>query len=95
MKMTRWTSATLAGATLTAAAVIGWQAVASADADDAHQGHRTRGMQERMDSGSPGMAQMHERMMENPDTRRAHESMMQNPHMAEMHETMIDSTSSE
>lgn len=41
------------------------------------------------ESGNPGMARMHERMMQNGGARQAHESMMQDAGMAEMHESMM------
>lgn len=88
MKRTRRARTMLAGGALTAAAVFGWQAVAAADAGDAGRGHGMRRMQELMNSGNPGMARMHARMIENERARQAHEKMMQDAAMAQMHETM-------
>lgn len=59
------------------ASLVGWQAVAAADADDPGPTRGMARMHELMESGNPGMPQMHERMMGNPGARRAHERMMQ------------------
>ena len=77
------------GVAVAAAAVLGWQTVASADAGDAGPGHGMRRMHELMESGNPGMARMHERIMQNDGARQAHESMMEDADMAEMHESMM------
>lgn len=73
------------GVTLAAGALLAWQATAAADAPDAGPGHGMQRMAELMDSGNPGMARMHEQMMENDGARRAHERMMQDAGMVEMH----------
>lgn len=81
--------AVAAAAALSSAVVVGWQAVAAADAGDAGRGHGMRRMHELMESGNPGMAQMHQRMMANDGARQAHERMMQDAGMAEMHRAMM------
>ena len=78
----------IVGVTLAAGAVVAWQATAAADAPDAGPGHGMQRMAELMDAGNPGMARMHEQMMENDGARRAHERMMQDAGMAEMHRDM-------
>lgn len=90
MKVARPTRALSVGAVVLAAMLVGWQEIAAADAG---RGHGMRQMQELMDSGNPGMARMHERMMQDEPARRAHDSMMQVPAMAEMHETMTATVS--
>lgn len=79
----------IVGATLAAGAVFAWQATAAADAPDAGPGHGMQRMAELMDGGNPGMARMHEQMMENDGARRAHAQMMQDAGMAEMHRGMM------
>lgn len=88
MRVSRWAGGVAAGAALTVATVVGWQAIAAADAGDAGRGHGMRRMHELMESGNPGMARMHEQMMQNDGARQAHESMMPDADMAEMHESM-------
>lgn len=63
--------------------LLGWRAVAVAGPADPGPGRGMWRMHELMESGNPGMAQMHERMMRNPGARRAHESMMQRGGMAD------------
>lgn len=93
MNVTRRVRVVVAGAAVAAAAVLGWQAVAAADAGDAGPGHGMRRMHDLMESGNPGMAQMHEQM-QNDRARQAHESMMQDADMASMHESMMGAESS-
>lgn len=57
--------------------VLGWQAVVAAEPPGPGAGRGMARMHELMESGNPGMAQMHERMMANPGGRRGHEQMMQ------------------
>lgn len=78
----------IVGATFAAGGVFAWQAAAAADAPDAGPGHGMQRMAELMDAGNPGMARMHEQMMDNDGARRAHERMMQDAGKAEMHRGM-------
>lgn len=94
MNMTRRARVVVAGTAVAAAAVLGWQAVAAADAGDAGPGHGMARMHELMESGNPGMARMHEQMMQNDRARQAHASMMQDADMADMHESMMGNGSS-